>query len=112
MSDSPIPFDPDMITPLHPRWDAFQERLAGEGGCRFQHDDEVRWRCAHDHRYSRRILAQMGVEDLDRNLTLLSEQGGHCDCEVLLNLGEASDLADLVEDSVGERPALERPAAI
>ena len=103
MTRNSITFDPDMITPSHPRWDEFQERLAGDEGCRFLCDGEVTWRCRHDHRFSRRILAQMDVENLDRNLILLAEQGGHCDCEILLNVGDASDLAELVEDSVGER---------
>ena len=45
----------------------------------------------------------MGVEDPTLNLTLLAEQGGRCDCEILFNVAGAPELAELVEDSVGER---------
>ena len=103
MSRNSSTFDPNMITPSHPRWDEFQERLAGDEGCGFMSADEDSWRCRHDHRYSRQILVQMGVEDPTLNLTLLAEQGGRCDCEILFNVADAPELAELVEDSVGER---------
>jgi Protein of unknown function (DUF2695) len=44
--------------------------------------------CNHDHAQCRRILTGMGLADeaIDAALLDLEEQGGYCDCEVLLNV--------------------------
>jgi hypothetical protein len=48
--------------------------------------------CNHDHAQCRRILTGMGLSSaaIDAALLYLEEQGGYCDCEVLLNVGMRS----------------------
>ncbi len=63
----------------------FFDRLNGLEGCRF---DGVNWRCNSDHKYSRKILLKMGINlpDQQKFLNFCDFYGGHCDCEILLNV--------------------------
>ncbi|MBO0684387.1 MAG: DUF2695 domain-containing protein [Candidatus Dormibacteraeota bacterium] len=77
-----------LILPRHPRWEEFIDRLSGAEGCNFQ----TSWTCygGRDKRFSRRILARMGLteEAIKVCLAYFQDHGGHCDCEVVFNLGE------------------------
>jgi hypothetical protein len=77
------------MTPEHPRWEEFCERLdaALEGspaGCNG---------CGHPagHEAARSILATMDDVDVAASLAYFREHGGHCDCEILLNLAAATE---------------------
>ncbi len=48
--------------------------------------------CDHSHRFSRQ-WAEVESIAWDDLLDILEENGGHCDCEVVLNLPEDADLA-------------------
>jgi hypothetical protein len=52
------PLVADLILPRHPRWKEFVERLTGPNGCNF---GEQGWTCFGDLRFTRQILAQMGM---------------------------------------------------
>ena len=79
-----------ILTPEHPRWREFIDRLAGPEGCDFRKDErsEYSWRCAggHDQSLSRAILADMGGINVEGTLAYCTSQGGHCDCEVVFNV--------------------------
>ena len=65
------------------RWAEFMERLCGSDGCNWQ---ESTWTCFGDHRFSRKILAGMGLPPVavERYITYFKSLGGYCDCEVIL----------------------------
>jgi hypothetical protein len=73
------------MTPEHPRWEEFCERLAASvtlAGCHG---------CGHPagHDGARAILTSMNDLDGAASLAYFREHGGHCDCEILLNLAAA-----------------------
>jgi hypothetical protein len=85
MPDQPLV----ILTPEHPLWSDFCDRLAGEEGCDFQGEGlNTTWRCkaGRNQDYSRAILQTMVGIDVDATLRYFSEHGGHCDCEVLFNV--------------------------
>jgi hypothetical protein len=81
------------ILPRHPRWEEFLDRLCGPEGCAFA---ETRWTCYGDQRFSRRILAAMGLDEREIAISLAyyRDHGGHCDCEVLFNLDRQDEGED------------------
>lgn len=83
------------MTPQHPRWDEFCERLEGPEGCNFvEADNELKaaWTC--DRSLARplatAILFAMGltVEDVAGSLEYFEAHGGYCDCEILFNVDQ------------------------
>lgn len=83
-----------LMTPQHPRWDEFCERLGGPEGCNFQGDGgaNTSWTCAGgtDKTFATHILTAMGLsaDDVAWSLEYFSAHGGHCDCEILFNVDE------------------------
>jgi hypothetical protein len=90
---------PELITPRHPRWQEFLERLEGPEGCNFRYKDpahpdptKVSWDCAsggpHRHDHARKILATMGLapNTIDASCAYFGSRGGYCDCEILFNV--------------------------
>jgi hypothetical protein len=67
--------DLEVMTPEHPRWHEFTQRLAA--------GLEV---CGGDQAVARLTLGAMGGFDVERSLELMTEHGGTCDCEILLNV--------------------------
>ena len=79
---------PNTMTPTHPRWQEFHDRLEGPEGCNFHEvNGKVQWDCIAEKErpHSRRILAAMGV-DVEQSLAYFDQHGGYCDCEVLFNV--------------------------
>jgi Protein of unknown function (DUF2695) len=74
----------EIMTPEHHRWHEFTERLGGPEACDFRDDDT--WTCHHDYRFCREILRSMLGIDVEGSITSFEENGGHCDCTVLLNI--------------------------
>lgn len=63
----------------------FLNALAGDGGCQF---GGMEWRCGGpEFTYARKILTTMKISQVDQEkvLEICKEQGGHCDCEILMN---------------------------
>jgi hypothetical protein len=92
--------DVQLMSPSHPQWDEFLGKLDGPQGCNFHlavPDDQksLRWTCfsGKERPLSRRILAEMGLTpmEIEASLSYFSEHGGCCDCEILFNVGSASD---------------------
>lgn len=85
-----------LITPGHPRWEEFLDRLTGPFGLDVRNGG---WHCAggRDKRHSRRILFAMGLSPgaVAATLAFFERHGGYCDCEVWMN----------VESSVASREA-------
>ena len=72
----------------------FFETLEGPKGCDFKKDEAGRttWKCGcgMDQSLATGILDEMGVSQAERDifLELCTENGGHCDCEILFNAEE------------------------
>jgi hypothetical protein len=63
----------------------FLNALAGDGGCQFK---GANWRCGGpEFTYARKILTSMRIPQADQEkvLDICKENGGHCDCEILMN---------------------------
>jgi len=50
--------------------------------------------CAHNHAKTLALIAELQFSDDDRDdiMNVLQHRGGFCDCEVLFNVAEGSDL--------------------
>lgn len=73
------------MSPAHPEWPEFIERLAGPEACDVGTDGI--WRCHNDTRGTEAILRRHHPDcDLHATLDFFAGQGGHCDCEVILNV--------------------------
>lgn len=63
----------------------FLNALAGDGGCQFGGKE---WRYGGpEFTYARKILTSMRIPQADQEkiLEICKENGGHCDCEILMN---------------------------
>ena len=80
----------DIMTPQHPRWTEFAERLEGPEGCNFRKgdNDKTIWTCSSktDRPLATAILTAMGDVDVVASLAYFEEHGGYCDCEILFNV--------------------------
>ena len=57
-----------------------------EGKCQICGDE---WKCGGpEFPYARKILTSMGISlaDQEKVLEICKENGGHCDCEILMNV--------------------------
>lgn len=78
-----------VMTPTHPQWEEFTERLSGPEGCDFQEGpDGHTWKCkgGTDKTFARTILKTMQNIDVEASLLYFEAHGGYCDCEVLFNV--------------------------
>ena len=80
---------PDVMTVTHPRWNEFTQTLEGPDGCNCREEaGQFLWDCSGPERkHARRVLEAMGM-DVEKSLAYFDELGGHCDCEILFNVGE------------------------
>ena len=88
---------PQVMTPDHPHWEAFFQRLEGPEGCHFQGEydndgelvaDSVKWECAggEDKSKATAILKTMPEIDMAASLAFFEQHGGWCDCEIVFNV--------------------------
>ena len=101
----------ELLTPTHPRWDEFCQRLEGPEGCRVRLRDpddpnSLHWRCegGNSLRLSQMILARMGLRPpaIKATLEYYRGHGGYCDCEVLMNVArKSSRLGRMVTEAQG-----------
>ncbi len=79
-----------IMKPGHPRWDEFKKRLEGVEGVNMMWTDEEGYTLCCDGSprmpFSRAILETMDGVDVEGSLVEFRENGGFCDCEVLLNI--------------------------
>ena len=80
----------DRMTPDHPRWPEFIERLKGVEGVRFLYDEmgnaDIEHTACDGETLTRsaRILASMPGIEVEASLEWLKDQGLFCDCGVVL----------------------------
>lgn len=72
---------PSVITPDYPRWDTFFQVLT------MKLTEPRARRCENDFRYTRHILTRMTNVDVEGTIEQLQALGAHCDCQILLNIG-------------------------
>ena len=70
----------DVMTPDHPRWTDFLEKLSRT------------LICERTTSNAKNVLTQMGGIDVDRSLEALRGLGGRCDCEIVFDLGHLRDV--------------------
>jgi Protein of unknown function (DUF2695) len=76
----------ETLTPKSNRWETFIDALGRAvqiDGCG---RDETTDRYLDVYRQSKRIMADMGNVDIPASLAFFQNHGGHCDCEILLNV--------------------------
>jgi hypothetical protein len=72
----------EIMTPESPRWAQFIDLLneiGEERGC-VARSSENRFRCAKE------AMSRMGGIDIEKSVAFFWELGGHCDCEIVLNV--------------------------
>ena len=81
-----------IMQPKHPRWEEFCERLNGPEGIDYKQEKDGRWtwKCSggEDKSLATAILKTMPEIDIEASLKYFEDNGGHCDCEILLNVVE------------------------
>jgi len=84
------------MTPDHPRWVEFCDRLAGPEGCDFRAErpgdpTSIAWECNGDRARSARILHAMGltVDEVEASQLYFAAHDGGCDCEVVFHVEDA-----------------------
>lgn len=79
----------EIMTPKHPQWEEFLDRLEGPEGCNLKEGDNgIEWTCEHDHALATAILKTMPGVDVAGSIAYFEENGGMCDCEILFNVVE------------------------
>ena len=87
---------PEILTPRSPRWSLFVRLL---DNVLTEEMPANIWRCGNDgsggskHRYAEAVLTELGGIDIAGTLEFFRQQGGGCDCEILLNV-DRPDLDD------------------
>ena len=79
----------DLMTPQHPRWAEFIDRLRGPEGCNVRDGVVKRWTCEEDTTLATQILIAMGFTDnaVAASLEFFAARGGDCDCAILFEMG-------------------------
>ena len=67
----------EILTPKSNRWETFTDAL----------DRSVAVKGCDGHRWAKLIMAEMGNIDISASLAFFQRHGGHCDCEILMNVG-------------------------
>jgi hypothetical protein len=86
----------EILTPKSSRWNLFVALL---GSTLTDGLPRGTWRCGNDgngssqHRYAEAVLTELGGIDIAGTLEFFRQQGGGCDCEILLNV-DRPDLDD------------------
>jgi hypothetical protein len=69
--------DIEVMTIESPRWQQFCVSLARAVSPNT---------CQHDYREAEKILKEMGSIDVEASIDYFENNGGYCDCEILLNV--------------------------
>ena len=79
-----------IMQPNHPGWEEFCERLNGPEGIDYKQGNNGKWtwKCSggEDKSFATAILKTMPEIDVEASLKYFEKNGGHCDCEILLNV--------------------------
>lgn len=101
MTDQTI--DTTVMTPNHPQWSTFCERLDGPEGIdsRMDDDGDFAWTCdgGRDKSKATAILQTMSGIDVAASLEYFESRGGYCDCEILLNIAALEHLQPMATEA-------------
>jgi uncharacterized protein DUF2695 len=81
----------EIMTPKSQRWDAFAAALDEAIECEGCDGDEGQASLGRTHRHAKKIMGDMGAIDVEASLAFFKENGGYCDCEVLMNVDAVSE---------------------
>ncbi len=79
----------EILNKEHELWDLFCEKLEGPSGCNLiTVRGKTVWTCSgdRDKPLARKILSTFENINIEKTLQYYSDNGGHCDCEILLNI--------------------------
>jgi hypothetical protein len=88
----------EVLRPGSPRWPQFIEQLESMialHGCDGARGETV-------HRRAKLVMCNMGCIDIDASLAYFEENGGYCDCEILLNVDRDWSWLEFSESRVTE----------
>jgi hypothetical protein len=86
-----------IMTPEHPEWEVFCDKLSGPDACDFKQDEkgEYTWKCkgGTDKTFATSILQLMGLseQEVQDSFRYFEEHGGYCDCEILFNVDNSGE---------------------
>lgn len=85
--------DTQIMTPEHPRWIEFYNHLS-----EMVYDSG----CEHTHNAAEVALKSFGFapEEIEASVRYFREHGGHCSCEVLLNVGADSTPVEELDETL------------
>ena len=77
-----------VMTPAHPQWQKFVERLAGPEGCNFRQErGQFVFDCDGEPSRLKTTALLLDYDvDVAASLAYFEEHGGYCDCEVVFNV--------------------------
>lgn len=92
-----LPDTNQMMTPSHPRWQEFFNRLCGPEGCDFKNNpdpSQIKWNCTGGRECpkARAILTTMDFDEgwIEASILWFAKQGADCDCEILFNIEDVT----------------------
>ncbi|MBI2670316.1 MAG: DUF2695 domain-containing protein [Candidatus Yanofskybacteria bacterium] len=85
----------EVMTPENPRWNEFADILAEAINAQ---DEPGVSDCKHDFSSTRKILTEMGNIDIEASINVFMENGGYCDCEIILNVDPGPEDEDFEEE--------------
>jgi len=74
----------EILTPSHKLWPAFRKKL--DDAITTYVDGKLHSRCRGDLALTTDILESMENLDIPETIIFLRQQGGHCDCKVIMNV--------------------------
>ena len=85
----------NIMTPEHELWNEFVERLTGPEGIDLTENKRIGtiWLCDNTTDNAVRILESMPNIDIEKTLLYFEKHGGHCDCEILMNVDKTTDFS-------------------
>jgi hypothetical protein len=107
----------DLMTPFHPRWEEFMERMDEWIDRRINVETgEETWDCSSHPGcpLAITVLDAMSLTssiDIDASLAYLAFHGGCCDCTIMLNVEASVEARQEVDDVAFEAYLLQRDSA-
>jgi hypothetical protein len=81
----------EILTPKSNRWETFTDALDRAVAIKGCDGDGNTSNYLDVYRWAKLIMADMGNVDIPASLAFFQSNGGHCDCEILMNVGATDE---------------------